>query len=138
MSSKSRPLAPSRALPATVTDLASQRIGKPTVSLTDEVEQVLLSPLYDDHRFRALRDALEPKDAVEGNLINDDVIASQMVRTMGIEMKLPLLSAKEDESDGEGFDPNRFRAKLDKISAALRRAEGRFNANRKQRAQAAS
>jgi hypothetical protein len=114
-----RPIATSRALPATITALHDQRIVARKLSLVDEVEQVL-DALFEDAEFRRLREALEPEDTVGGNIFIDDVLASEMIKKKGTEMRLPLI--KE--------------AKLDKIGAALRRAESRFNASRKQRKQA--
>ena len=116
-----RPPAPSRALPATVADLEAQRIVKRKTTLADDVEKVFQA-LYEDHNFKALREALDAEDSVNGNIWIDDVVASQLIVKKASEMGIQSI---ED-------------AKLDKVVIALRRAESWVNASRKQRKNAAA
>ena len=116
---KIRPLAPSKALPATVADLEAQRVVKRSITLLDETERALLA-LYDHPQFRAFRGIDDPEQTVEGSPIVDDVCAAQMIREKAVELDLGQVKA----------------ANLNTISAKLRAAEARFNASRKQRAKA--
>ena len=110
----------SRALPINVTQLEAQRVVKRTFTLLDETEQALKA-LFDDPQFRRLRDALEPEETVEGSIVADDLVASQMIRKVASELNLHQV---------EGAD-------LTLLMLKLRAAERRFNVSRVQRAKAA-
>ena len=117
-----RPLSPSRALPATVTDLLSQCVVKQAQpKLVDEVQKAYFA-LYADEHFRALRGDPDPESTIEGDPIDDDVRAAEMLRIKGDEMGLRMLAT----------------AKTSDIRKKMRVAEARFNASRKQRSQAAA
>ena len=113
------PAPTSRALPINVTALEAQRVVKRTFTLLDEVEQALKA-LFDEPQFRRLRDALEPEETVEGSVIADDLVASQMIRKVASELNLKQVEA----------------ADLTILMLKLRAAERRFNASRTQRAKA--
>jgi hypothetical protein len=117
---KLRPIPLSRALPSNVTALESQRVVKRTYTLLDETEQALKA-LFDEPKFRRLRDALEPEETVEGSIFADDIVAAQMIRKVASELNLHQV----EEAD------------LTLLAQKLRGAERRFNAARSQRAKAA-
>jgi hypothetical protein len=117
-----RPPTPAhRWLPPTVADFQAQRIVVTKPSLIDEVEKVYII-LYADPDFLALRGAEDPERTVHGSPFIDDVVAAQAIKEKGTELKLPLIKAMN----------------LHRISIALRGAERRYNAGRKQRAAAAA
>jgi len=108
-------------LPSTVADLEAQRIVQRSITLLDEVEQVLLK-LFEESEFRRHREALEPEDTVEGSIQDDDTISAQMIRKKAEEMGLMQV----------------VNAKLHDIRLKLRGAERRVNISRKQRAAASA
>jgi hypothetical protein len=110
------PALSTRQLPASVTDLLAQRIGTPKVKLIDEVDQVFVI-LFEDSDFRALRGLEDPDTTVHGSTIADDIVAAQMIKEKGEDMRLPLIMA----------------ANLTVIATKLRGAERRYNASRNQR-----
>jgi len=106
-------------LPANVTELEAQRITAATVSLLDQVEQVMLK-LYEEPEFKKYREALEDDNTVEGSVFADDICAAQMIRKRAEVMGLHQV----------------MDADLTLLSQKLRAAERRFNIARKQRANA--
>ena len=115
--SRTRPLPPSRALPATVAELEAQRLVTRKLKLSDEVEQVYLV-LYEDINFRKYRGLDDPDQTVEDDPVVDDVVATQIIQKKAIEM---------------GSYPQITAAKLGPLMRALRVAERRLNASRTQR-----
>ena len=120
MPRKKVPTLRSRSLPANVADLEAQRVVKRKFTVLDEVEQAYLE-LYNDPKFRALREALVPEETVEGSISMDDAAAALMIRNKAAEMGLHQAAV----------------AQLNTISLALRAAERRVNASRLQRKRAA-
>jgi hypothetical protein len=104
-----------RALPATVADLEAQRISRPR-SLIDEVEEVY-ELLFPDEEFRKYRGMDDPDTFIEGSAWADDAMSALSIRAKGIERDMRLI----------------MDADLTDLVTALRRAERRFNASRKQR-----
>ena len=90
----------SRALPINVTQLEAQRVVKRTFTLLDETEQALKA-LFDDPQFRRLRDALEPEETVEGSIVADDLVASQMIRKVASELNLHQVEGASDPVDAK-------------------------------------
>lgn len=70
---------PAAALPATREQLLAQRKIKRSSSLTDLVD-VIFVEMWPEHRFRACNEAVWNEHTVEGSLVDDEVLAAQMIR----------------------------------------------------------
>jgi hypothetical protein len=84
---------PAPPLPATVEDMQSKRVVKPTITLNDMVEEVHFR-LYPNPDYAALLNAVWDSEAVEGSLAADNYKAADMIREEAKRQGNTVLSTK--------------------------------------------
>jgi hypothetical protein len=107
-------------LPATVSDLISQRKNPRSISLADRVEAIYLR-MYERPEFKQYRDAIYKEDTVEGSFIDDDSQAANVIREEARKLNSP------------NSDPIVAKQKLSVLRRILGVVERRYNADRKTR-----
>lgn len=111
-------------LPSTVQELLAQRNIARARSLNDEVEDIFVK-LWPEPEFKQYITPIWRRDAVEGNLIDDDVFAAQMIREYATDKGYPLAEAATSADLRKALDVVRRRYQVSRTQQRMK-ARGQF------------